>query len=122
MASRPRAGSTAKVPVVRTGLRLLPDAKRVISKPFLPGGDLFPDGRNRVQRILGRVLELPEETVEASLSDVHERFASRHLDFWAMLDRQFLAVSRQVPEPAALSLLAVRDVTAPVPSEDDRRK
>jgi predicted GH43/DUF377 family glycosyl hydrolase len=99
----PRDGSKSKVPVVRTGLRLLPDPKRVISKPFLPGGNLFPDGRSRVERILERVLELPEEAVETSLSDVYERFASRHLDFWAMLERQFLAVSRQVPDPEALS-------------------
>lgn len=99
----PRDGSKSKVPVVRTGLRLLPDAKRVISKPFLPGGNLFPDGRSRVERILGRVLELPEETVDATLSEVHEQFASRHLDFWSMLDRQFLAVSRHLPDPGALS-------------------
>ncbi|HKY39851.1 MAG TPA: glycoside hydrolase family 130 protein [Polyangiaceae bacterium] len=91
------------VPVVRSELRLLPDPKRVISKPFLPGGNLFPDGRHRVERILARVLGLPEETVEATLSDVYERFASRHLDFTDLLERQFRYVARHVPDPQALS-------------------
>lgn len=92
----------SKVTVVRSALRLLPEPKRVISKPFLPGG-VLPDGRARVERILRQVLDLPEETVQAALSDVYERFASRHLDFSALLERQFRAVSHRVPEPQALS-------------------
>lgn len=93
----------SQLSVLRTELRLRPDSKRIISKPFLPGGNLFPDGRSRIERILGRVLELPEETVAATLSDVHERFASRHLDFTAVLERQFRALAVHVPEHQALS-------------------
>jgi predicted GH43/DUF377 family glycosyl hydrolase len=89
------------VPVVRSQLRLLPEPKRVISKPFFPGGYL--EGRSRVERVLTRVLELPEETVSTTLSDVYERFASRHLDFTALLERQFQAVARHIPDPQAIS-------------------
>jgi predicted GH43/DUF377 family glycosyl hydrolase len=34
---------------------------------------------------------------------VYERFAPRHLDFTAVLERQFQAIAGQVPEPAGLS-------------------
>lgn len=91
------------VPIVRTQLRLLPDAKRVISKPFLPGTNVFPDGRSRVERIIARVLELPEDTVDATLSDVCDRFGSRHLDFTAVLERQFRSVAGYLPETKTLS-------------------
>jgi predicted GH43/DUF377 family glycosyl hydrolase len=92
-----------KIAVERSELRLLPEPKRVISKPFLPGGALFPDGSSRVERILRRVLDLPEETVHAALADVYERFASRHLDFSALLERHFRAISHKVSEPQSLS-------------------
>lgn len=101
--SLPTAVRQPRVLCVRTELRLRPDARRVISKPFLPGGALFPDGRSRIERIIGRVLELPEETVEATLAGVYERFASRHLDFTAVLERQFRAIAAHLPAPHALS-------------------
>ena len=87
--------------MVRSQVRLLPEPKRVISKPFLPGGSL--DGRTRVECILSRVLELSEEMVAETLADVYERFASRHLDFTAVLERQFQDVASYFPDPQALS-------------------
>jgi predicted GH43/DUF377 family glycosyl hydrolase len=93
----------SKIPVVRSQVRLLPDPKRVISRPFLPGGEGFPDGRSRVERILGRVLELSDEEVGSSLREVYERFNERHLDFASVLERQFGAVARHVGDPEGLS-------------------
>lgn len=84
-------------------MRISPDPKRVISKPFLPGGNPFPDGRNRIERIVGRILDLSEAVVAATLAGVHERFASRHLDFTAVLERQFRSVAGYLPDPHALS-------------------
>lgn len=89
---------------MRSELRLMPDAKRVISRPFLPGGDLFPDGRTRVERIVGRVLALSETAVWAQLDQTYDHFAARHFDFPAVLERAFSTVVRFVPEPATLSL------------------
>jgi predicted GH43/DUF377 family glycosyl hydrolase len=93
----------SQVPVFRSALRLVPEPRRIISKPFLPGGSIHPDGRTRVEHILSRVLALPEDAVATTLSDVYERFASRHLDFTALLERQFLEVASHVPDPSALS-------------------
>lgn len=95
----PRPGALC----ARTELRLTPDPKRVISKPFLPGGNPFPDGRSRIERIIARVLELPEATVEETWSEVCERFGPRHLDFTSVVERQFRAVASHVPPGQALS-------------------
>ncbi|MDF3067958.1 MAG: hypothetical protein K0R38_3559, partial [Polyangiaceae bacterium] len=87
----------------RSELRLLPDPRRVISRPFLPGGEPFPDGRSRVQRILARVLELPEDTVVSELRATYERFSGRHADLSSVLEQHFTSVARYVDDPQALS-------------------
>jgi predicted GH43/DUF377 family glycosyl hydrolase len=91
------------IPVTRSVLRLLPDARRVITKPFLPGGDPFPDGRNRIQRILGRISELSEAAVVLALEDTYARFADRHVDLIGVFERHFAAVARYIERPAELS-------------------
>src|SRR6187402_751494 len=92
------------IPVIRSQLRLLPEPRRVIAKPFLPGGDLSADGRTRVERILARVLTLSQEVAVTTLAEVCERFASRHLEFISVLERQFAAVQRHVPHHEELSV------------------
>jgi predicted GH43/DUF377 family glycosyl hydrolase len=90
------------VPVTRSEVCLLPDARRVIAKPFLPGGELFPDGRTRVQRILARVLALPDHVVSSTLAETYATFASRHVDLTAVLEQHFAGVARFVDEPSSL--------------------
>lgn len=82
---------------------LRPDPQRVISKPFLPGGELFPDGRSRVQRILGRVLAMSDEMASETLTEVLRGFSTRHVDLIAVLEQNFGHVARFVEEPKALS-------------------
>ena len=94
----------APVPVTRSQVCLLPDPKRVISKPFMSSGDVYPDGRNRAQHIMGRVLSLPEATVATMLTDTYERFSSRHIDLTSVLEQRFVAVSHYIEHPAELSL------------------
>ncbi len=97
----------APVPVTRSEVCLLPDPKRVISKPFMSSGDIYPDGRNRAQHILGRVLALPEATVVATLAETYERFSSRHIDLTGVLEQRFMAVSHyleHLEHPAELSV------------------
>ncbi|HYQ18293.1 MAG TPA: hypothetical protein VEQ58_21105, partial [Polyangiaceae bacterium] len=91
------------IPVTRSELRLLPDARRVISKPFLPGGELFPDGRSRIQRILGRILALSEPSVTAALAETYERFSSRHVDLTQVLEQHFNLVARYIDGSTELS-------------------
>jgi predicted GH43/DUF377 family glycosyl hydrolase len=91
------------VRITRTEVCLRPDPQRVISKPFLPGGELFPDGRSRVQRILGRVLAMSDEMASETLTEVLRGFSTRHVDLIAALEQNFGHVARFVDDPKALS-------------------
>jgi predicted GH43/DUF377 family glycosyl hydrolase len=74
----------------------------VISKPFMPGGEV--DGRPRVQRILDRVLALSEAAVSETLSETFERFSSRHVDLANVFERRFADVAHYLGQPSELSL------------------
>lgn len=91
------------IPVTRNELWFRPDARRVITKPFLPTG-VSPDGRTRVQRILGRILAMPEAAVVTALATTYQRFSSRHADLTAILERNFREVAGSVPEPNTISV------------------
>lgn len=88
--------------VTRTEVCFRPDARRVISKAFLPSG-VSPDGRTRVQRILGRILAMPEAVVMSALATTYERYSSRHDDLTSVLERSFREVAGSVPEPNTIS-------------------
>jgi predicted GH43/DUF377 family glycosyl hydrolase len=91
------------VPVVRSEVCILPDARRVISKPFLPGGAPFSDGRHRIERILDRIQALSDEAVRTTLADVVERFAGRHVDFVSVIEQHFALVAHRLPRSNELS-------------------
>ncbi len=86
------------IPVTRTDVRFLPDPRRVITKPFVPGGD------SRIQAILSRILAMPSRVVSSTLATTYERFSSRHADLTAVLERSFTAVAHHVDQPGALSI------------------
>jgi predicted GH43/DUF377 family glycosyl hydrolase len=88
--------------VTRSEVCLLPDPRRVISKPFMPGGEV--EGRTRVSRILERVMGLSEATVAEALTDTYDRFSLRHVDLTNVLERRFAEVSGHVEHPSELSL------------------
>jgi predicted GH43/DUF377 family glycosyl hydrolase len=90
------------IPLTRSKLRLLPDPRRVIAKPFRPGGE-FPDGRTRTQHILDRVLALPEHAVVATLKETLPHFASRHAEFPLVLAQSFSGVAGYIERPEELS-------------------
>jgi predicted GH43/DUF377 family glycosyl hydrolase len=90
------------IPITRSEVCLLPDPKRVISKPFMPGGEV--DGRTRVSRILERVLALPEATVAETLAETYERFSLRHVDLTSVLERRFADVAHHVEGQGELSV------------------
>jgi len=93
----------ALVPVTRSDLRFLPDPRRVITKPFIPGEDVSVAGRSRVHRILSRILDLEESVVVSTLSDVSERFSARHVDLPAVFEQNFATVAHHVEHPNVLS-------------------
>jgi len=73
-------------------VRLVPDARRVITKPFFPGDVVFADGSSRMQVVLGRILAIAEPEVARTLQDARESFGDRHRDLDSILDRAFAAV------------------------------
>lgn len=91
------------VPVVRSDLRLEPDPRRVLVKPFLPGGRNPDDGRSRIEHILDRVRSMSPHDVAATLAEVRVRFADRHQDLDALLHRGFAAVAGWLGDPAGLT-------------------
>ena len=44
-------------------VQFVPDPRRVITKPFLPGEEIYPDGSSRLQVVLERVMALSEREV-----------------------------------------------------------
>ncbi|MDH3305932.1 MAG: glycoside hydrolase family 130 protein [Acidimicrobiia bacterium] len=91
------------VPVIRTGARFAPDPRRVITKPFLPGEQVFPDGQSRARLIIKRILAMPEADVASTLETTLTRFGSRHRDLVAVFDQHFGIVAHHVDDPTGLS-------------------
>ena len=92
----------AHVTAHRTKQRLLPDVRRVIAKPYLPGEEIVPGGDSRTGLLMRRVLEIPEEDVAGLLQTILVRFATRHPRGW-FYD---VIMSRQPAHTARLWLLA----------------
>ncbi|HEX2676495.1 MAG TPA: hypothetical protein VHM19_07640, partial [Polyangiales bacterium] len=91
------------IPVTRTRLRLGPDPRRVLAKPYLPGEEQILPGASRAALLMRRILAIPEDDVAALLATVMRDFAARHHDFEALLDRHFDIVSHEVPADATLT-------------------
>lgn len=85
------------------GVQLLPDARRVLVKPFLPGEQLFPDGSSRIETILRRILAMSEHDVSTTLAVAIEQFAERHRNLETVLQTHFETVSGLVEIPEDLS-------------------
>ena len=68
---------------------LAPDPRRVITKPFLPGEQTYPDGSSRIQVVLDRIAAMPEHEVASTLTEAHEHFTTRHRNLDAVLDEQY---------------------------------
>ncbi len=79
--------------VTRTQHRLLPDAHRVILRPYLPGGGVFAEERSRVDLVLDRILKIPDEEIPGAWEPVRAAFSSRHRDFESVLADHFRLVS-----------------------------
>jgi predicted GH43/DUF377 family glycosyl hydrolase len=79
-------------------LRLLPDARRVVTKPFLPGEETFSDGRSRVKVVLDRILSIPEAEAQSLLAGILHDFSSRHRDFEQVLESGFERVAHHLEE------------------------
>ncbi len=91
------------LPVVRSEIRLGPDPKRVIARPFLPGEQNYPDGRSRLEVVLDRILAMSDADVATSLRRTVEEFADRHRDLDSVLEASLSAVGERIDLPTSLS-------------------
>ncbi len=63
--------------MTRAPLRLVPDARRVVTVPFVPGEEM-PGGDSRAVAVTERILAMDDAAVTAALAEVTRRFAHRH--------------------------------------------
>jgi len=79
---------------------LLPDARRVLAKQYLPGDDVALPGASRANLLMARVLAIPEAEVEALNADIARHFDARHRDLMHTFEVHFEAVAHHVPDAA----------------------
>lgn len=82
----------------RVDAALQPDPSRVVLRLFLPGEELAPGGRARVDDIIGRVLALPEETAEAAAAALLADFGPRHPDLPEQFDAHVEVLGRRLAD------------------------
>jgi predicted GH43/DUF377 family glycosyl hydrolase len=74
-------------------VRLTPDPRRVITKPFLPREEVYADGSTRLQALLQRILTMSEDDVEKTLDGARRLFATRHRDLESVFEHNFGVVA-----------------------------
>ncbi len=84
-------------------VRIEPDCRRVIAKPFLPGDTVLADGSSRIGVALRRILAMPEGEADATLDATRSDFGWRHRSFDQLLERSAAEVATRTPLPAHLS-------------------
>ena len=89
--------------ITRSRHRLLPDARRVLAKPYSPGEEVLVTGASRAALLMQRVLEIPEPDVKPLLEGIVTSFSHRHRDFEDLLERHFRLVAHLVDSTALLS-------------------
>jgi predicted GH43/DUF377 family glycosyl hydrolase len=84
-------------------VRFVPDPRRVITKLFMPGDEIYRDGSSRLEAVLERIMSLTEDEVAETLGGACALFSDRHRGFDAVLDRHHDVVAARFSG----SLLAV---------------
>jgi predicted GH43/DUF377 family glycosyl hydrolase len=80
-------------------VRFVPDATRVLAKPFIPGGAYQDSGTSRAAVVLDRIMRMSDDDVVTTLSDVLARFVDRHRDLDAVLDGNVAHVAAHIGRP-----------------------
>jgi predicted GH43/DUF377 family glycosyl hydrolase len=77
-------------------VRLVPDPRRVITKPFLPREEIYPDGSSRMQVVLERIMAMSEHDVTETLTAARDGLAGRHRDLDATMEHNFEIVTARL--------------------------
>lgn len=90
--------------VTRTNHRYLPDPRRVIAKPHLPGEEVYSsDGKSRVKVVLERILAIPDSEAAEILAGVLSSFGHRHRNFTQVLYHHFLMIAHHIEQDVVLA-------------------
>ncbi len=95
--------SSSGLAVTRTAHTLLPNPRRVIAKPYLPGEEIVSGGDSRAPLLVDRILAIPEPEVASVLAGVLADFSSRHRGFEQILQRHFELVAHHIAPGTHLS-------------------
>jgi predicted GH43/DUF377 family glycosyl hydrolase len=87
----------ASLTVRRQALRLTPDPRRVLARPFIVGG------AERLSAIIGRVRALSDVEARTALAEVTEDFRARHKDIVATFRQSFATAIARLPEAPDVS-------------------
>lgn len=77
---------------------------RVISKFFLPGTEVEPQGVLHVDTIIARVLKMSDEDVTANLAATLARYAERHYDLHKIFINHFGHIAHHLPNANEISI------------------
>jgi predicted GH43/DUF377 family glycosyl hydrolase len=91
------------VPIIRSNVRLHPDPRRLITKPYLPVATGPAAGKARVDRLIQRILALTPDEVRSTLEEIRKSFDHQDLDLDEDLQRGFSAVAPLITDAAGLS-------------------
>lgn len=86
----------------RSAVVLRPDATRVVARPYLPSETGAARGTSRAQRLVDRVLALPDADIEPTLQDVRTRFTDRHVDLDEVLEESYARICALAEVPRGL--------------------
>lgn len=92
------------LPVVRSGVRLLPDSRRIITKPFVPGEFTPAAGAVAGAGVLRRIMALPEAEVTATLAATRSRYGDRHPDLDTVLEQSYRGAASDLVGAVHVSL------------------
>lgn len=91
------------IAIKRSIHRLLPDVRRVLAKPYVPGEENLLPGASRAHLLMARILAIPEHRVKALYAEILTRFENRHQGFDQILERHFELVAHHVPATVRLT-------------------
>ena len=83
--------------VTRSAIHLLPDHRRVITRPFLPGQEFLIQGISRAESVIERLLAMSDEEVESTLTATLTQFDRRHGDLLTVFREHFKLVAHRLP-------------------------
>jgi predicted GH43/DUF377 family glycosyl hydrolase len=91
------------LPVRRLSHRLVPDERRVVLQPWLPGRMSVATGPHRFPALVERIMDIPPSEVSTLLADIRKRFADRHRDIEVVFAKSFDDVARHFRGEVALT-------------------